>query len=105
MYNNDAKVEKNMDKDLKYFIKDKYSIIKIMIENEVKLKGKMVVPLTQDDLAELTGFSKAKVNDAVRDFIDKGYINFVSSGIYTVSALSKKIYDYLEASPNKWTSK
>lgn len=93
-----------MDKDLQYFIKDKYCVIKVMIENEVKLKGKIVVPLTQDDLAELTGFSKAKVNEIVRDFINKGYIGFVSSGIYTVSASAKKVYKYLEAIPNKRTS-
>lgn len=85
-----------MDKDLQYFIKDKYSVIKVMIENEVLLKGKNIVPLSQDDIAELTKFSKAKVNDIVNDLISHKYITFISNGRYTVSNSSKRIYKYLE---------
>lgn len=86
-----------MDKDLQYFIKDKYKVIKVMIENEVQLKGKNIVPLSQDDIAELTKFSKAKVNDIVKDLIENKYITFVSNGRYTISNNSKKVYKYLES--------
>ncbi len=81
---------------MQFFLKDNYLVLKAMVENEVFIKGHLSVPLSQDDIAQLTGFSKAKVNDIIKGLIEHEYVSFVSNGNYRLCSDAKEIYRYLE---------
>ena len=85
-----------MDKELEFFIKDNYKVLETLLKNEVVLKGEKVVPLSQDDIAEITGFSKAKVNEIIKELINRDYVKFLAAGKYNICDKAKKIYDYFE---------
>lgn len=86
-----------MNEKLKYFIKDEYQIIKALKDNETIIMGKKLSPLSQNNLTEITGFSKAKVNMIMNDLIEKGYVEYIENGKYVLTKTSLKIIERLES--------
>ena len=61
-----------MDND--FFVNDRYHILKILYDNQVTIGDNVFTPITQEELATMTKWSKAKVNKVLNELIDNGYV-------------------------------
>ena len=60
--------------DNEFFVNDRYHILKILYENQVTIGDNVFTPITQEELATMTKWSKAKVNKVLNELIDNGYV-------------------------------
>jgi len=60
---------------LEFFANDRYSILIILKENQIKIKDDEYVSLSQQEIADLAKFSKRKTNLIINDLISRGYIS------------------------------
>lgn len=65
-----------MDND--FFVNDRYHILKVLYENQVTIGENVFTPITQEELATMTKWSKAKVNKVLNELIDNGYVTVFS---------------------------
>ena len=52
---------------LEQFANDRYRLLQYLNENQVSLAGHFYVPLSQQDIADGIGFSKAKTNGLMKE--------------------------------------
>ena len=64
--------------DNEFFVNDRYHILKILYENQVTIGDNVFTPITQEELATMTKWSKAKVNKVLNELIDNGYVTVFS---------------------------
>lgn len=57
-----------------FFVNDRYHILKILYENQVTIGNNVFTPITQEELATMMKWSKAKVNKVLNELIDNGYV-------------------------------
>ncbi|MDD4295446.1 MAG: helix-turn-helix domain-containing protein [Ruminiclostridium sp.] len=60
--------------DLEFFLNDRYRILQCMVERQVDVKGQLIVPLSQQDIADMVKLSKKKVNIIIGELKSSGYI-------------------------------
>lgn len=60
--------------DLEFFLNDRYRILQCMVERQVDVKGQLIVPLSQQDIADMVQLSKKKVNIIIGELKSNGYI-------------------------------
>lgn len=63
-----------MEFTLELFANDRYEILKLLCENQIKVKDDFYVPLSQQEIADIAHFSKLKTNKLLNELIDDGYI-------------------------------
>ena len=70
-----------------FFVNDRFQILKILYENQVTIGDNQFVPVTQEELATLMDWSKAKVNKVLNEVIDAGYVSVFngSKGRYMIT--------------------
>ncbi|MBP3805931.1 MAG: helix-turn-helix domain-containing protein [Oribacterium sp.] len=61
-----------------FFVNDRYHVLKILYENQVTIGENVFTPITQEELATMTKWSKAKVNKVLNELIDNGYVTVFS---------------------------
>ena len=61
-----------------FFVNDRYHILKVLYENQVTIGENVFTPITQEELATMTKWSKAKVNKVLNELIDNGYVTVFS---------------------------
>lgn len=78
---------------LQYFANDRYSILKILKDNQIRIKDEEYVPLSQQEIADLAHFSKQKTNKILNGLIDEGYVGRFKSlrGKYTITDKGEKV--------------
>lgn len=88
---------------MNYFANDNYKVLKILSDNQVEVLGDIIVPITQQDIADLAQFSKVKTNQIINDLIDKGFANTYQGkrGKYTLTNLGKKVVEVMEGKFNE----
>ena len=64
--------------DNEFFVNDRYHILKVLYENQVTIGENVFTPITQEELATMTKWSKAKVNKVLNELIDNGYVTVFS---------------------------
>lgn len=64
--------------DNEFFVNARYHILKILYENQVTIGDNVFTPITQEELATMTKWSKAKVNKVLNELIDNGYVTVFS---------------------------
>ena len=70
--------------ELKSFLNDKYILLKLLYDNQTMVLNKKVVPLTQSEISDVLGMSKAKVNYLIGELQEKKYITLESRGKYSI---------------------
>lgn len=83
-----------MNSDIKFFINDKYKILKILKDLEQNKK----CSISQNKLTEITGFSKFKINMIINELIDNGYLKYLGRKSYSLTDKAEKIFEILESS-------
>ena len=67
------------------FLNDSYKILNLLYENQTVVLDKKVVPLTQSEIANELGMSKAKVNSLIGQLQNEEYVSLATRGKYAVS--------------------
>lgn len=67
------------------FLNDSYKILNLLYENQTVVLDKTVVPLTQSEIANELGMSKAKVNSLIGQLQNEEYVSLATRGKYVLS--------------------
>lgn len=78
-----------------FFMNDRFIVLKILYENQVTIGENQFTPVTQEELANLAQFSKAKVNKLLNELMDGGYV-IMFNGIKGRYQITKCGYDALK---------
>ena len=57
-----------------FFLNDKYRVLKCMATRQISVNKEIVVKLSQQEMADILGISKPKVNAIIKELKDAGYI-------------------------------
>ena len=60
--------------NLEYFGNDNYKILKFLYDNQIQVKDKHYIVLSQQEIADMVQFSKLKTNGIIQDLREKGFI-------------------------------
>lgn len=60
--------------DLEFFSNDKYKILKLLHNHEVRVKDAVYVSLSQQEIADMAHFSKLKTNRIIKSLISNDFI-------------------------------
>ena len=69
-----TKGDKYVEFKLDFFANDAYDILKLLHDNQIKVKEAVYVPLSQQELADMAHFSKLKTNKLLNALIEAGYV-------------------------------
>ena len=72
---------------LEYFGNDKYKVLSCMAGCQVIIKGKSIVKLSQQEIADLVQLSKVKVNSIIADL--KAHDKFTGDYDETISTMNE----------------
>lgn len=64
---------------VEYFLNDKFIVLKMLYEHQIDINGVMICPITQQELADMSGFSKAKINSILNELIKKQYVEMYNN--------------------------
>jgi biotin operon repressor len=91
---------------IEIFLNDKYKLLKLLYDNQTLVLNKKVIPLTQQEISEALGMSKAKVNSLIGDLQENGYIALETRGKYLLlekGILMVEDFRKTEAKLNKYS--
>lgn len=82
---------------LEYFANDRYSILSILKENQVKIKDDEYVPLSQQEIADIAHFSKQKTGKILNELIREGFVGKYKSlrGKYIVTTKGEEVVNVI----------
>ena len=87
-----------MNSILEFFSNDRYRILKLLSENQVKVKEVSYVSLSQQEIADMAHFSKLKTNKLLNELIDDGYIGLFNGkrGKYMLTEKGLKVLHIIQ---------
>lgn len=72
-----------------FFVNDKYKVLECMSQRQISVNDEIIVKLSQQEVAEILGFTKTKVNNIIRDLKENGYLVQLSSrGKYALTDIA-----------------
>lgn len=83
-----------MEFTLELFANDRYTLLKLLCENQVKVKEDFYIPLSQQEIADIAHFSKLKTNKILNELIENGFLE-VFQGKRGKYAITNKGYKVL----------
>lgn len=57
-----------------FFVNDRFKVLECMEQRQISVNDKSIVKLSQQEIADILGFTKTKVNNIVRDLKQNGYL-------------------------------
>ena len=60
---------------LEYFGNDNYKVLKFLYDNQIQVKDKYYIVLSQQEIADMVQFSKLKTNGIMQDLRERGFID------------------------------
>ena len=73
-----------------FFVNDKYRVLECMASRQIPVNGSMIIKLSQQEIADILGFTKPKVNGIISELKDNGYLTQLSSrGKYALTDAAK----------------
>ena len=84
--------------NLAFFSNDRYRILLCMADRQIEVNGKTIVPLSQQDIADVVQLSKKKVNVIIGELKKNGYILQQSStrGKYSLTEKALGVIDQIQ---------
>ena len=83
------------------FLNDSYKILNLLYENQTVVLDKKVVPLTQSEIANELGMSKAKVNSLIGQLQKEEYVSLSTILNYVLSEISILIIESMRRTDTK----
>lgn len=62
-----------------FFVNDKYIVLECMAQRQISVNDEVIIKLSQQEIADILGFTKTKVNGIVRALKQNGYLTQLSS--------------------------
>ena len=84
---------------IEFFTNDRYLVLKTLYEHQIEINNAEICPITQQEIADSLGCSKAKVNMVLNELIDSGYVQIYKNtkGRYVLTEEAKKIMKKLKS--------
>ena len=60
--------------NLEFFGNSYYKVLKVLYDNQIQVKDKCYVTLSQQEIADILHFSKLKTNGIIKELREKGFI-------------------------------
>lgn len=80
--------------NIDYFTNDKYKVLSCMAERQIEVAGFVYAPLSQWQVADITGIAFGTVNTIIKDLKNKGYIEYngaTTRGKYSLTDKARTI--------------
>jgi len=69
-----------------FFVNDRYKVLECMAQRQISVNEELIVKLSQQEIADILGFTKSKVNGIIGDLKENEYITQIGSrGKYTLT--------------------
>jgi predicted transcriptional regulator len=83
----------NMVDNIEIFLNDKFIILKTLYAHQIDINGVMLCPITQQELADIIGCSKAKINSVLNELMEKEFVQMYNNtkGRYVLSDEAIKV--------------
>lgn len=88
-----------------FFVNDKFKVLECMEQRQIQVNDESIVKLSQQEIADILGFTKTKVNNIVRELKENGYLNQLSSrGKYILTDIANEEINKMKGEEaKKWT--
>lgn len=70
---------------IEYFANDRYKVLSAMLDRQIPVNGETVVKLSQQEISEILGISKVKVNSIIAELKRDGYLISKKKGNYQLT--------------------
>ena len=82
---------------LEYFGNDNYKVLKFLYDNQIQVKDKYYIVLSQQEIADMVQFSKLKTNGIMQDLKRKGFIDNYKKkrGKYIITDIGKQVIELM----------
>lgn len=83
---------------IEFFTNDRYLVLKTLYEHQIEINNVEICPITQQEIADALGCSKAKVNMVLNELINNGYVQIYNNtkGRYALTDEAKDIMKKLK---------
>lgn len=83
--------------NLEYFGNDNYKVLKFLYDNQIQVKDKYYIILSQQEIADMVQFSKLKTNGIIQDLREKGFIDNYENKRrkYTITDIGYKVIELM----------
>lgn len=61
--------------DLNLFMNDKYKLLKLLYDSQIKVKDDVYIALSQQEIADILHFAKLKTNQIMKELKELDYIS------------------------------
>lgn len=87
-----------MEFTLEFFANDKYGLLKILHQNQVKVRDDFYISLSQQEIADIAHFSKLKTNQIINELIDVGCVEIYKNkrGKYAITENGVKVLHLMQ---------
>ena len=87
-----------MEFTLEFFGNDRYTLLKMLLENQIKVKDDFYIPLSQQEIADMIQFSKLKTNRLLNELMDNGFVSFYNNkrGKYIITEKGHKALQLMQ---------
>lgn len=69
-----------------FFVNDRYKVLECMAQRQISVNDELIIKLSQQEIADILGFTKSKVNGIIGDLKKNDYITQLGSrGKYTLT--------------------
>ncbi len=84
---------------IEFFTNDRYLVLKTLYEHQIEINNAEICSITQQEIADALGCSKAKVNMVLNELIDNSYVQIYNNtkGRYVLTDEAKKIMKKLKS--------
>jgi len=80
--------------NIEFFTNDRYKVLECMCQRQIDISGNQCVPLSQRQIAEMTGVAYKTVNNIIKALKDNGYIlhEGKTRGKYALTDKAKTVF-------------
>lgn len=86
-----------------FFINERYKVLICLYERQIEVNGKIYSPLSQEEISQVVGISKATVNNILKELKKEKYIvqQNRTRGKYTLTEKAIKLINELQVEVDK----
>lgn len=86
-----------------FFINERYKVLACLYERQIEVNGKIYAPLSQEEISQVVGISKASVNNVLKELKKEKYIVQQSRtrGKYTLTEKAIQLINELQIEGDK----
>ncbi|RHN00129.1 hypothetical protein [Dielma fastidiosa] len=83
---------------LEYFANERYELLKLLCDNQVKVKDSFYVTLSQQEIADIAHISKLKANKIINELIEQDclYLYNNKRGKYALTEKGLKVLQLIQ---------